>query len=99
MAAHPSNRFAQAFLVAQEAAGERALRGGLWALFEFWQDAVESPMKIVRGFIDPIVRKALEDKEKKGEKDVDAAEEHTLLDHLVTLTDGTCSHIYIFEDY
>lgn len=48
-------------------------------------------MKTVREFVDPIVERALNNKkEGKREKVEDAAEEETLLSHLVNLTDGMC---------
>ena len=65
-------------------------RGVLWALFEFWKDEVETHMDVVREFVDPIVERAVEKKKQgKMEKDVNAAEEQTLLSHMVSLTDGT----------
>lgn len=46
-------------------------------------------MSVVREFIDPIIERAVEKKKQgKMEKDVDAAEEQTLLGHMVNLTDS-----------
>lgn len=88
---HPADRFAQGFLVAQEATAERNSRGSMWPLFEFWEDKVKPHMHVVDEFIDPIIGKALEDKKEKTRglgQDNKVSEDETLLSHLVNLTDG-----------
>jgi hypothetical protein len=36
----------------------------VWKYFEFFQNASDAPMKIVREYIDPLVHKALEERDK-----------------------------------
>lgn len=87
-ASHPANRFAEAFLGAQVATSRRGFRGPQWGLFEFWKDEVEPYMEIVRGFIDPIIKSALEEKRNRLAEKGSIAEEETLLSHMVNLTAG-----------
>ncbi|EEB95322.1 hypothetical protein MPER_05721, partial [Moniliophthora perniciosa FA553] len=90
--AQRAQKFAKAFLEAQEVVGQRNWVGPLWPLLsEFWGDKTIPPMKIVNSFIEPIIATALERKKvsarlPKDEKD-EIGDDETLLDHLVDLTD------------
>lgn len=64
-------------------------------MFEIWQDKTREPMRVVDAYLGPIVRGALERKKddqehrrEEIEEKMDDADDETLLDHLVNLTDG-----------
>jgi hypothetical protein len=87
---HPSDKFFSAFGIAQHQVGFRARIADVYPLTEFWKDKTEEPMKDINAFIEPILESALErqktaDKNKNGPSDSNA---YTLLDDLVTKTDG-----------
>ncbi|KAK7000190.1 cytochrome P450 [Favolaschia claudopus] len=98
---HASTAFANAFQSAQTITALRTRLNTHWPLAEFWKDDLIEPMRIVRGFLDPILKEAVEKNRVKvgsGEggvkdKDVNAMEDRqvleaeTLLDHLVNYTD------------
>ncbi len=91
---HPANKFARAFDEAQRLAALRVRRGRLWPLNEFFKDKVGEQMEIVRGFVDPIVIKAIEKKREREkvhgvEENKEVKDGESLLDHLVKLSDGT----------
>ncbi|KAG7088514.1 hypothetical protein E1B28_012498 [Marasmius oreades] len=86
-----ADEFAKAFLAAQEGIATRERVGPVWPLLEIFKDRVKGPMKIVSGFIDPIIAEAIA-KKKAGLRDSkentdDVGEDETLLDHLVDITD------------
>ena len=84
---HPSNIFAKAFREAQEAASRRFHYSSFWPLVEFWENKVDTRMRVISNFVDPIISAALQKKwEKKLSPDSD--EEDTLLQHLVRHTGG-----------
>ncbi|KAF8636108.1 hypothetical protein AX17_003812 [Amanita inopinata Kibby_2008] len=91
--ANPANAFAAAFLEAQEVIAYRERFGWIWPLFEMQRDKTVKPMKVVDGYIEPIIKDALAKKkagafkEKKQEVGENLAEEETLLDHLVEITE------------
>lgn len=67
----------------------------MWPLFEFWQDKVEVQMRVLRAFIEPIVRGAVEEKRTrglgkgaKGGEEAEVLEGESLVKHLVKVTDG-----------
>lgn len=90
-----AERFVKAFAEAQEAISDRQIYGELWPLSETMKDRTEEPMKVVHGFIEPILKDALDKRPNSAkktprptmEKEV-IAEEVTFLDHLVEHTDG-----------
>ncbi|THU98295.1 cytochrome P450 [Dendrothele bispora CBS 962.96] len=91
-----AQKFSTSFLLSQEVISDRERLGPLvWPLMEMWKDKTKEPMDVVGGWIDRIVREALERrKEKKiikgreGEQEKMREEEgETLLDHLVEMTD------------
>ena len=86
---HPSDRFATAFNRAEEYSFPRGFFGKAWRIFEFWQDKVVTQREIMNEVIDPLIREAMR---KKGDrKKVNGVDEDdgTLLDYLVTQTEGT----------
>ena len=86
---HPSTGFAEAFVQAQSQIALRIRLTDLWPLFEFWKDKMQDKMKIIHGLIDPILKEALAKKGREENRlDVDANRPKTLLDHLVSQTDG-----------
>ena len=88
---HPSDSFANAFQKAQVASAARSRFGQFWPLVEFWEDEVEKEMQTVFDYLDPIVKRALETKKVKELAKIEGGDENdTLLEHLVTLTDGKC---------
>jgi len=80
----PSTRFAKAFAGAQLLLLDRFDLAHLWPLGEMFGDKMEEPMKDVNGFVEAIVRNVIE---RKGKEDA-KQDEDTLLEHLVTVTDG-----------
>lgn len=95
---HPANRFSHAFAEAQRVTTLRSRRGRSWPLREFWRDEARAHMVTVNGFIDPIMRAAVEKKRAldggKGaasatdEKDREVQDGESLLDHLINYTQG-----------
>ncbi|THU98293.1 cytochrome P450 [Dendrothele bispora CBS 962.96] len=94
-----AQNFTTSFLLSQEVISDRERLGPLvWPLMEMWKDKTKEPMDVVGGWIERIVREALERrKEKKiikgrGEREEEEKmreeeEGETLLDHLVEMTD------------
>lgn len=85
---HPSDRFAQAFLRAQQASGKRSRYLAAWPLFEFWKDEVKDVMAAVDEFIEPLVKDALEKKARSQSSAEKISDEEIFLEHLVHQTDG-----------
>jgi len=94
---HPANKFSRAFDEAQRLIALRSRRGVNWPLAEFWTDKVMEQMKIVNGFIEPIMRAAVTRKQaQRGdtkekavpEKDREVKDGESLLDHLINYTEG-----------
>lgn len=56
-------------------------------------DKTKPHMKIIRGYLDPIVDEALK-KKQKGEEKADEEEKSTLLEHLVASTEGVYNVSY-----
>ncbi|KAI6119970.1 cytochrome P450 [Pisolithus croceorrhizus] len=99
---HPSNVFARAMSEAQFQAMLRTSFGTIWRLAEFWSDRIEKDMKVCHGFIDPILKDALDMKRsiKEGEQSTGQVHteekgflEDTLLGHLVNCTEGKADEI------
>lgn len=87
---HPANRFSDAFAAALTTTAVRGRFGNSWALREFWQDRCLAHMKVVDSFIQPILRKAVENRRRGTMTDIkDVGENDTLLSHLVQYTQGT----------
>ncbi|KAJ8697745.1 Protein kinase alk2, variant 2 [Pleurotus ostreatus] len=90
---HPANLFAVAFGEAQSNVALRSRYGINWPLAEPWVDKTAKQMKVVKRFIEPILKEAVERKkamgdiEKNNAADREVKEGETLLDHLVNYTD------------
>ncbi|KAF8957214.1 cytochrome P450 monooxygenase pc-3 [Flammula alnicola] len=84
-----ADAFAQAFLQAQEVISIRERYGWIWPLTEITENKSYAPMQVVNAYIEPIVEEALRKKRSSPMKEKDAvdADDGTLLDHLVNLTD------------
>ncbi|KAF5358873.1 hypothetical protein D9757_012297 [Collybiopsis confluens] len=88
-----SARFSRAFNEAQTATAFRSRFGQMWPLFEFWKDKTEEKMKLVHGFLEPIINEGVRrSKEARGilkEAKMEKASEEgdTVLDHLITHTE------------
>jgi hypothetical protein len=87
---HPSDSFAVAFNQAQQQISLRSRLADIWPLAEIWKDKTKDTMKVINGYIDPILSEALAKKGgvKKSPVGVDDHDGETLLDHLVEQTDG-----------
>jgi len=89
---HPSGDYATAFGQAQYQVALRNRRADSWPLAEFWKDQTMGSVKIIYGYIDPILRDALVKKrtveEKMPTSPTGVDDGQTLLDHLVSQTDG-----------
>ncbi|KAF8654872.1 hypothetical protein AX16_003333 [Volvariella volvacea WC 439] len=87
-ASHPANRFFKALAEAQLKTSFRVRYGSYWPVFEFWEDRVKGPMKIVHDFIQPILEEALRAKKEMEEKGLmENKEPDTLVEHLVNSVD------------
>ncbi|KAI6122897.1 cytochrome P450 [Pisolithus croceorrhizus] len=93
---HPSNLFARALSEAQSQAVFRSRFGAVWRLAEFWSDRIQKHMEVCHGFIDPILKDALELKRSIKEREQSTGQvspegkgflEDTLLGHLVSCTE------------
>ncbi|KAM6500143.1 cytochrome P450 monooxygenase pc-1 [Amanita muscaria] len=88
-----SMAFSDAFFDALRGISTRQRYGWAWPLREISGDQTQKPMKIVDGYIQPIIKEALAKKraEKMDEKGREGTSDHleegeTLLDHLVQVT-------------
>ena len=88
---HSSDRFSKAFGQAQRQIALRSRFGSAWPLFEFWKDKTQDAMRDIYDFVDPILKNALEKRDRDGKtssKCEDDNRSETLLDHLVEETAG-----------
>ncbi|KDQ49960.1 hypothetical protein JAAARDRAFT_611408 [Jaapia argillacea MUCL 33604] len=85
-----AEQFSRAFAQSQQIIADRSRTGEVWPLLEIFGDQTKKPMEVVNGYIEPILREALE-KRKTSEKVIEGdkyevGEGETLLDHLVKYT-------------
>jgi hypothetical protein len=78
-----ADNFATAFRTAQVVVHRRQYVGWLWPLTEIFEDKTSKSMRLVNAFVEPIIKEALERKQRVVNED-----DETLLDHLVKATDG-----------
>ncbi|KAF8893050.1 cytochrome P450 [Infundibulicybe gibba] len=78
---HPSHGFVESFMAGQTKLAIRFGFGLNWPLFEFWKDNIKPHRAVVDNFVEPLLAKAIERKEKIAEGD-----EVNLLDHLLKHT-------------
>ncbi|PPR07846.1 hypothetical protein CVT24_002991 [Panaeolus cyanescens] len=90
---HPSTSFLRAFNEGLNFTALRLGAGDDWPLYEFWKDEVAECRKEIDGFVEPLIKEALERREKKlrsGSSDKfgdgEENEERTLVEHLVNHT-------------
>ncbi|THH18201.1 hypothetical protein EW146_g2752 [Bondarzewia mesenterica] len=86
---HPANTFARAFLDTQIRTAIRSRYGAGWPLAELFDSSIKRNMKVIYGFVEPIVARAaarVKEPSSNGEKTEREGEEPTLLDHLVNYT-------------
>ncbi|KAI6168981.1 cytochrome P450 [Pisolithus thermaeus] len=75
---HPSNLFARALSEAQSQAVFRSRFGAVWRLAEFWSDRIQKHMEVCHGFIDPILKDALELKRSIKEREQSTGQDISL---------------------
>ncbi len=84
--------FVEAFQNAQRVLSIRERQGWTWPLSEIVKDKTEASMKVVHGFVEPIIEAALQKQKALGsvrKKDInEIGDDETLLDHLVRMTSG-----------
>jgi hypothetical protein len=84
--------FAKAFLQAQLLVSKRERLGVVWPLFEIFKTVTDEPMNIVNAYLEPIIKEAVEKKQRaslpSAEKTSELDDDDTVLDHLVKLTSG-----------
>lgn len=85
--------FAQAFEEAQEILSERARQRSLWKFGELFKNRSTPSVKVIREYLDPMVRKAVAEKEefKSIGKDKPEDSADSFLRYLAMSTDGTCT--------
>ena len=66
----------------------RSRFGSHWPLFEFWNDKMKKPMRVVHDFIDPIVAAAISRKKEEMLSPSLDRDDETLLENLVNSTEG-----------
>ncbi|KAF8826282.1 hypothetical protein HHX47_DHR5000292 [Lentinula edodes] len=87
-----SARFSRSFNEAQTATAVRIRFGDMWPLREIWKDIPKEMMKVVHGFLDPIIqqgvqRSKLAQESKAAVPEIEKGEGETVLDHLIKHTD------------
>lgn len=84
------NSFTEAFESAQATVTRRGRLGYFWPLFELFKDKNQKNVDVINEFIEPLVREALEDKEKMKDRGVTSpVGERTFLQHLCESTDDS----------
>ncbi|KAJ3827534.1 cytochrome P450 [Lentinula raphanica] len=81
-----SARFSRSFNDAQTATSVRVRFGDMWPLREMWKDIPKEKMKIVHGFLDPIIQQGIQRSKSAEEKVAIEEEDETVLDHLIKHT-------------
>jgi hypothetical protein len=84
--------FVTAFEDTQRNLSKRLRRRMTWKYFELFRSANAAPMKVVKDYIDPLVCRAIEEKEKyqtlSREEQLESSE--SFLRYLALSTEGTC---------
>ncbi|KIK53185.1 hypothetical protein GYMLUDRAFT_49511 [Collybiopsis luxurians FD-317 M1] len=81
-----SAQFSRAFNEAQVATAYRTRFGLMWPLFEFWKDHTKEKMKLVHGFLEPIINEGVR-RSKMGQNEKKHSDDETVLDHLIAHTE------------
>ncbi|KAJ7661715.1 cytochrome P450 monooxygenase CYP63 [Mycena rosella] len=80
--------FAQAFEMAQQIVTDRGRIGHMWPLFELFKDKNEDNVNVIRTWLDPLVRRAVEDKRTAQKAGIESpVADKTFLQHLADSTD------------
>ncbi|KAJ7036761.1 cytochrome P450 [Mycena alexandri] len=92
-----STEFAAALNRAQLVSIQRGRFGAAWPLSEFWHDKLEGSMRVIRAFLDPILREAVARRQASSSekvldtngavKDREVQEGETLTEHLLNYTE------------
>ena len=81
--------FTDAFMAIQEQLCRRNLLGGSWPLFELFEDKCEKHKRVIRGWVDPLVTRAVQiQKEMKEKGQTVDPKDTTFLEYLATTTEG-----------
>ena len=81
--------FTNAFVAIQEQISTRNILGSIWPFFELFEDKCEKHKRVIRGWVDPLVARAVriqKEMEKKGQT-MDP-KYSTFLEYLATTTQG-----------
>ena len=90
--------FTNAFVDIQALILRRNLLGNFWPLFELFKDKSEGHKKVIRGWVDPLVARAVWiQKEMKEKGQTLNPEDCTFLEYLGTTTQGT-SHLSCIDE-
>ncbi|KAF7334449.1 Cytochrome P450 monooxygenase CYP63 [Mycena venus] len=80
--------FAKSFEMAQQIITDRGRIGYLWPVFELFKDKNEGNMAVIRAWLDPLVRRALDDKRMAEKAGINSpVAEKTFMQHLADSTD------------
>lgn len=86
-----SQKFANALAQSQIVLLQRARFVDVWPLFEMREDKLQPHLQEVHALIDPIVKRAIEEKRNRiAVGETSKVEEETLLSDLVNSTEGMC---------
>ena len=81
--------FMTAFESAQQIVTNRGRLGPIWPLFELFKDKNEEHSKVVKQWLDPLVKKALADKRRLEEMEMSSPiADKCFLQHLADSTNG-----------
>jgi len=82
--------FTNAFVEIQSVIRRRNLLGNFWPLLELFKDKSEEHKKVIRGWVDPLVVRAVRiQKEMKEKGQTVNSDDCTFLEYLATTTQGT----------
>ncbi|KAK7018487.1 cytochrome P450 monooxygenase CYP63 [Favolaschia claudopus] len=85
--------FAKAFEMAQQIVTDRGRIGYLWPLFELFKDKNEDNAAVIQAWLDPLVRRAIEDKRAAEKAGINSpVADKTFMQHLA---DSTDDHVLI----
>ncbi|KAJ7906573.1 cytochrome P450 monooxygenase CYP63 [Mycena leptocephala] len=80
--------FAKAFEMAQQIITDRGRIGYLWPLFELFKDKNEDNASVIQAWLDPLVRRAVDDKRRAQKAGIDSpVADKTFMQHLADSTD------------
>ncbi|KAJ7243899.1 cytochrome P450 monooxygenase CYP63 [Mycena haematopus] len=80
--------FAKSFEMAQQIITARGRIGYLWPVFELFKDKNEANAAVIQAWLDPLVRRAVDDKQRAQKSGIDSpVAEKTFMQHLADSTD------------